>query len=167
MRLKNQLIIFSLIVGVVSCKPPSYLPQPATFKDHVKGLYFVGVIRGSNRIKGEIICFDEDRLYILSREKGELKVVSKQNLKKGDVVVCTIHDKVNKFYKWTGLMSLSFLVHGFWSVFTLPINAGLSAQATRSTYRINYPKAVSWEGLNKFARFPQGLPEGIKLEDIR
>lgn len=168
MHIKIQIITLGLILCIFSCRAPSYLPQPSTFNDHVKGLHFVGFLHGGGSVKGEIIDVTENEMFILSNRKNrKLSIVSRERLKKGNIVVCTVNDKVKMFSDWTGWMILSAFVHGFVGLLTIPLNFSLSAQATQTAYRVKYPEAVSWEELKKFARFPQGLPNEIKLSDIR
>jgi hypothetical protein len=32
---------------------------------------------------------------------------------------------------------------------------------------MRYPKEIDWNDLSKFARFPQGMPPNVKLEEIK
>ena len=53
---------------------------------------------------------------------------------------------------------------------SLPINLMITIpigiSAAHDTYKMNYPKNVSWNQMSKFARFPQGIPDHIDLDQI-
>ena len=40
----------------------------------------------------------------------------------------------------------------------------MNSAAFKGAYRIKYSDNISWNGISKFARFPQGIPESIDQE---
>lgn len=59
--------------------------------------------------------------------------------------------------------------HGYYAVFTLPFNLITSIAITAGAYSsVRYTREqMPYTSLHMFARFPQGLPSGLDLRNIR
>jgi hypothetical protein len=116
-------------------------------------------------IKGELLAVENDSLYILTYPPSAVVIFSKEELSTMIVAFSLTSDAPNKFSGWTALLCLSTLAHGYFAVFSLPLNlivgANVAASAAQSTFAALYPDNISWDELKKFSRFPQGIPEGV------
>ena len=63
--MKKIMFLLSLLLILVSCKSPNYLPKPKDFKYHTKGLYFETTLYNKHKILGEIIEVNEKEIKIL------------------------------------------------------------------------------------------------------
>lgn len=170
----NQKIFLAIAVSclLASCRSPSYLPHPNEFKYHVKGLHFKGVLNDGEKIEGEIIAIEGERLFLRPNMHPEVKMqhINKDILKKGEIVLATTGNKSKQISTAAGFMNIIPLSHGFFGIITIPITLimtiGISNNAAYGTYSIKYPDDINWTDLRKFARFPQGIPTEIELGDI-
>lgn len=155
------LITFSLFNG---CQSTKYLPDYKTMNEGVYGAeitIYIGDDWKTEKIyRGELIAADSSEFYVLMDNvyQGILKKYSYSQ-----VSWCTI-----RYAKFTGdgiyftipLFLAHSISHGFFALFTFPINLiysfSLMDRGTKFTYT---PKKISQETLSKFARFPQGLPK--------
>lgn len=116
------------------------------------------------KLSGEIIAVEKDSLYILTHAPSHFLAIGKEQIARMTVAFSLTSDSPNKFGGWTALLCLSTLAHGFFAGITLPLNAivgaNISTAAAQSTFAVFYPDNINWEELKKFARFPQGIPEG-------
>lgn len=117
--------------------------------------------------KGELICVDSTNLYLLHKD-NEHAVIS-------TVQLTTISQFSLKYAReknivWTiPVYSLATISHGWFLVFTFPINlitTAVLASKSNKDYRFTN-KNFSVDELYKFARFPQGLPDGIDLTELK
>jgi len=155
-----------------ACTTPNYLSSPKDFKYHVKGLFLEFKLDKKTKIIGEIIEVNSDYVIILPVDSHiGIQTIFKDRIEKADVIVSLTSDNPKKINTWAGLMPILSLGHGYWGVFTLPINLAvavpMSNASMKGTYAIKYPDNISWDDMSKFARFPQGIPRNIKLESIR
>lgn len=170
---RKNISTFIGILLILSCSSPKHLPKPKDFKYHVKGLHMELVTNNDVTILGEIIEAKSDSVKILPLQinKRSITTISKNDIKKADVIISLTSDDPKKISTWGGLLNITSIGHGFFGLFTLPINllatSSMSNSAAKGNYRMKYPNDVSWEMLKKFARFPQGIPSHIKLEDIQ
>jgi hypothetical protein len=77
---------------------------------------------------------------------------------------------IGAFGAWTFFGSLLTISNGYFLLFTLPTTlimgiSTIAGEAKRLNF-LDYP-ANSFENLSKYARFPQGLPEGLNIADLR
>ena len=171
----NQKIFLVIAVCclLASCRSPSYLPYPNEFKHHVRGLHFKGFLNDGEKIEGEIIAIEGERLFLHPNMHPEVKMqsISKDILKRGEVVLATTSNKPKQISTAAGFMSIIPLSHGFLGILTIPttliMTIGISNNAAYGTYSIKYPNDINWTDLRKFARFPQGIPAKIELVDIK
>ena len=122
---------------------------------HSEGMY----------LKGELIAVGNDSAYILTYPPSAIVAIGKKELNTMIVAFSLTSDAPGKYGGWTALLCLSTLAHGYFLIFTLPINlivgANIAVSAAQSTFAVLYPDGVSWDDLKKFSRFPQGIPEGV------
>jgi hypothetical protein len=174
LRLFSIPLIFMLLI-VSSCSVNKYIAKPKHISTFVNGMYFKGIkFRGKNftrYFEGEIIALEDEGIYILTFGKeDELIFLNKDEIKKGRIYVALSSDKPESFSAWA-LINVLPVAHGWFGIFTLPITAAASGSiitdAKKRGYRMRYPKEIDWNDLSKFARFPQGMPPNVKLEEIK
>ncbi|MBK3518646.1 hypothetical protein [Carboxylicivirga marina] len=143
-------------------------------EQYVFGSYFKGTeIEERRYVEGEIICIDDSTMTLmtLNNKKNTIVLIKKHHVKDGLIYVALSSNNANSISMWSSANMLLPLSHGAYGVITLPLNiivgAGISYDTALSPYSIMYPSDISWNQMNKFARFPGGLPEGVKIEDIK
>jgi len=169
MRTILTTLFAGLLLSFTGCKAPSYIPGPSQLASHVQGLPVQVHFMGSRTRRGELIAVTDDKLFALPYEGSDksMQVISKSEVKRVHILVARTYDDLSKVGTLATINSVLFPLHGWWMVFTGPINWGISARESYSYYTIEYPDAIAWGALHQYARFPQGLPPNVALEDIR
>lgn len=110
--------------------------------------------------EGELIAVANDSLYVLT-DSYRFMAISLKKIAKAQMTAYNI--KAGRLGVWALLGVLSTPSHGFILVLSTPLwlLVGVIPTAVQSyTPRIKYP-SKTWDEFRKFARFPQGLPEGF------
>ncbi|MDX1409838.1 MAG: hypothetical protein R3330_16930 [Saprospiraceae bacterium] len=162
---------------VVGCSASRHLPTPQTFRQHVKGLYFVvtdpPLHQHGNKtryLQGEMIAITADTLYLLEPDSAHVYPLARAFVNTGSVHVALSTEHPESLGWISVLANLSVIGHGYYLAFTLPLNAiatGVVGANMNEPYQVLYPAMIEWEQLRKFARFPQGIPAGISLDEIQ
>jgi hypothetical protein len=169
--LKNELrfiISFFLLLnscGTVKAPHGSVPKRNALMTDAFGGWIELRLISPENFIAGEFIAIRDDSLYILTG--GEIQKYAIPNVSSARVVL--FKTESDSYGIWTFFGSLLTLSNGGFAVITLPstLISGISTTVVEAK-RINfldYP-SNNFDELKKFARFPQGMPEGINTTDL-
>jgi hypothetical protein len=165
--------IFSIIflVALNACKTSAtYLPNYENIDTNQYGsMITVYQFTTSEKIKGELIHIDSNNLVVLTENKHlnkECKVILLSDIYKFKLR----YAKPPTNYGWTipGFILLPF-IHGVYSSFTMPLHLIVTISVTASGQNaFKYSnKDITFDQLKMFARFPQGLPKEISLEDIK
>lgn len=155
-----------------ACSSPKYLSKPVDFKYRLKGLVFKVQFEDYSKLLGEIIEVDSESITVLPVDPPgfEIITISKNQIKSAEIIVSSTSDDPKGISTWAGLINLGSIGHGIYAVATLPINLlvtiPIANDAASGTYRIKCPGDISWSEINKFARFPQGIPKNIDPKDI-
>lgn len=171
--MNRYIIILTLIFFMGACKSPSYLSSPKNFPHQVKGLIFEVKLENSYKMRGEIIEVTEEAIWVLplNLNEGRLTKIPKEVVQTADIYIATTSNDPKGISSWAGLINFTIVGHGWFGFLTLPLNLAITIpianDSAKGTYRMNYPKNVSWEYLYKFARFPQGLPAGYQGSQIK
>lgn len=170
----QRLTLFLSLLIIMGCSAPRYTYQakPKDFKYNVNGLTIDADIIGEGKIKGEIIEVTDNEIKILTISSiPKIRIISKNKISILDVIITGTSDDPQRIEKWAKQMRWVSVGHGFWGLITFPINFGITNiqrnKASIGTYRMKYPKDVSWLDLKKFARFPQGIPDQVDESKIR
>lgn len=134
--------------------------------DAFGGWIFLNNYDSEAEIQGEFITIGTDSLYIMV--DGQVLAHDLDDIDKARVVLFNTNNSA--YAIWTFLGFISTISNGYFLVFTGPMwlitgAAVNSGEAKRINY-FDYP-SYDWEELIKYARFPQGFPEGINLMDLR
>lgn len=171
--LLKALMLISICLG--SCaigQHASYLPNAQEVGLGTKGVYILVNLlenqEGKRRVSGELIAVQNNVLYILTEPSSRDKFM---------VLIDAKNVRAYKFQyararnlSWTiPVSSLATIPHGWYATLTLPINlivtSAISLNSSKA-YTVNGNK-ISLTELGNFARFPQGIPEGVELKQIK
>jgi len=164
MKINNLLIILALTTLIGSCTTPKYVPLPEDVGTELYGSFIMLDPPGGERVKGELIAVNEDALIILD---ALAKIIT---IPKGNVGEFRVkYANSQKKYGWRiPVYTLLSAGHGFGLIVSAPVNlavtTGVSIDAAND-FKYNN-ETIGYEELRMFARFPQGIPEGVRLEDI-
>lgn len=166
MESKAFIPLLLLMIVVSSCSAPKYVPESGEIPFSAYGSFIeVQQLTGPN-IEGELIAVDSLTMFVLTGDDlRQLQNLPVQNIEKFKL---TYAQPAN--HGWTiPVYTLSTATHGAWLIFTAPINAVVTSLVTaRGANAFTYnEKAMSYEKLRMFARFPQGIPPNIDSTTIR
>jgi len=155
--------LFVLLLG--SCQTAKYLPDSTEIGF---GLYGGQVeLRKTDKqfLTGELIALDSTSLLIRQdANKGCVQVPI------AEVNNFTLRYARPKKYWWSvPVYTLVTLSHGFFLVYSAPANAiATSTVAITGENAYQYSqKQLTYDQLRMFARFPQGMPPGVKPEELK
>jgi len=173
------LILFSaiLISGCATTYAPSdWLPDTDEIQKEAYGGWMTLIVQPDSLIEqdaylqydGEFISSDENNVYLLA---DSLYIIPKENISSG---VLEIDEKNSVEYGlWTFGGFIATISSGFYLIFTAPfwLITGIPATIGESNRdRYEYDKentdSLYWEDIQKFARFPQGLPDNVELKNL-
>jgi hypothetical protein len=150
----------------MTCSSPKNVSTPNNLKHKVYGSYANLYLPGNLKNKsGEIIEVNAKEIKLL--QKGEVISVSKDLVQSCIISVSLTVNDPKKINTWASLINLMSIGHGLFGVISLPINVLATNGITKSKYTLKYPDNMSWDKIQKFARFPQGIPKNIDLKEIQ
>lgn len=157
-----------LMMGCVSTPgPEGWLPTPKEALPDAFGAWMIveSVSEADKKIsEGEFIAVQNKKVYLLT--KNNLIVISTDKVR--HVTLATYREK-RIVGVWTFLGTLSTISHGFYSLISVPIwlSSGIWNAAAESSSGILKISALNWQEIQKYARFPQGIPQGIDLQLLK
>jgi hypothetical protein len=169
--LKNRILIALYVIVLCGCSivkaPQGSVPRrKAIVTDAFGGWISVSSKTTQSTIQGELIAISSDSVLIMSESK--VQVLSKVDIDNARIIF--FNNESGAYTWWTILNSFAAISNGYYFVFTFPISLitgilTVSGEAERINY-YDYP-ALTWEELNKYARFPQGLPDQVDTKEIK
>ena len=149
--------------------PDGFLPSPAGAAHDVYGAWIqvtVPVGRRDSTIAGELIAARADTVWILP-DSGPVVAVPTSTVKEGRVA--RYRSDAGAVAGFTALGVVSTISNGFLAGFTAPlwVITGVVAASNESRAPLRGVPPLQWTDLAAYARFPQGLPPGIDLAEIR
>ena len=149
--------------------PAGFLPKPVEAQQLAFGgwieLTLKGGPRDSARVEGELIAVSADTVWVLtiagaravptaSVGRGKLTGYDSES---GEVATAVLGGAVMTF------------TNGAFLVFTAPmwIIGGLITEANQAALPVKEIPRDAWVDLRPFARFPQGMPPGVKIGDLK
>lgn len=161
----------SFAVLLFSCStvkaPRGSVPKrEAMATDAYGGWITLSLINNENAVEGEFIAVNSDSLHVMVRDK----VQSFATTEISSARVVLFNTDIGRYATWTILGSLATLSNGGLLIFTFPmwLITGIvtgSAESNRINF-YDYPTS-DWSELNKFTRFPQGIPDEVKITDVK
>ncbi len=163
------LILFGgMMIGCVATPgPKGWLPNPKQALNDAYGAWLVvEYVSGEGNViaEGEFIAKDLYTIYILN-ETGMEKIPTTKITQ----VKLAIYEEQGLIRIWAILGALSSASHGYYSAVSFPIwlAVGISNAAAASSSGIVKSSFINGTEFTKYARFPQGLPEGIDLSKLK
>ncbi len=148
--------------------PKGWLPKPVEAQTVAYGGWIeLGYQEGKQvrRADGELIAVSADSVWVLNKSQGV--VIPTITVKSGKLTA--YEAQTGPLKAWATLGSLATISNGAFLIFTAPmwlIGGSLTVGGeSRSPERKHPP--LAWIELAPFARFPQGMPEGIELTALQ
>jgi hypothetical protein len=148
--------------------PKGWLPKPAEAQVSTYGGWIELTYQEANEqrgIDGELIAVSADSLWVLNEQQG--LVIPTTAAKKAKLTAYGA--QTGALTTWTVVGTLATISNGAFLIFTAPmwlIGGPLTVGGeSRSAERKTPP--LSWVELAPYARFPQGMPEGLGLPTLR
>ena len=151
-----------------SSAPKEWLPKPVEAQATAYGGWIELTHQSSAKprlTEGELIAVSADSVWVLSDSQGV--VIPTSAVGKGKLTVYAA--QTGTLRAWTVLGALSTLSNGGFLIFTAPmwIIGGSIATGGESRAAERKHPPLTWTELAPFARFPQGMPEGVELTALR
>lgn len=166
---QNIALLIGLVLFFSSCKTNTYLPKPAKFGNYPKGMRLEVNLNKGQKIAGELIAVENTDLYLMVMEK-DILTFNFMDISKAQIQLAMTANDSGRLTAGPFIPLLT-ISHGWFMFLTLPLNLAIVIPTVASQrsgfYSIDYPRAITWEELGKFARFPQGIPEGMNLEEFK
>ncbi len=165
--MKTKVFILSLFIlfTISSCYTTSYLPQYTDISTSPNGSEIELIYRSDEYLIGELISVNELDIVVLNRTKNTCIAIPKNQ-----IIDYGIRFAQPKHYGiYIPTLTLSTISHGLISIVTLPINlisTVVVAISSERAYTIDHKK-ITYEQLKMYARFPQGIPDGLTLDLIK
>ena len=147
--------------------PKGWLPKPTEARETAYGgwveLTYLDQAN-EHQLDGELIAVTAESVWVLN-ESGGLGI-STSAVKKGKLTAYTA--RKGGLTGWTVAGALSTASNGAFLIFTAPmwIIGGSLATGAESRAPERKSPPLPWVGLASFARFPQGLPQGVELSGL-
>lgn len=121
--------------------------------------------KDARRIGGELIAVESDSVFLLNRV---LVGIPRSNIRKGSLRAYSPPDR-GRVGAWIAAGTLSTLGHGFFFLLTLPawLLVGIPTAAAVSHVGVIPFEEDRIEEIRAYARFPQGMPEGIDRTSLK
>lgn len=164
--------VVALLVLLGACAtnsaPTGFLPPPREAGSAGYGGWIEVTYRSEGqgrRVAGELIAVDGDSIWVLGPAE-RLAVGAGSVL---EARVTGYASGAGDVMGYTLLGVLSTASNGLLSIFTAPLwlIVGSAAAEAQSRVPLASVPPMTWSQLALFARFPQGLPSGIGLADLR
>jgi hypothetical protein len=172
--MKNKFFNLLLTVLLLNyCTAPSYIPKSEKLDISPYGSYIVVSQHDGPTIRGELISIDNDYIIVLQDFKAPSDTVRSFSaidlpMKSVSGFTLTYAQPVN--YSWSIFVySLLTITHGFFLLLSFPVNLIVTISVTAGgslSYQYSN-NTMTFENLKMFARFPQGLPTGINIKDLK
>lgn len=152
-----------------STAPTGWLPRPVDAQKLAYGGWLTLQLRGDSpgvRHEGELLAIQSDSVFIIENEAcwgAPTAQVAKASLVSYD----SQHDRLGL---WTLGGTLSTASHGVGLILTAPVWVLVGAGATSSQSRapmMQIRGPGTWREARAFARFPQGMAEGLERGALR
>ena len=153
-----------VVVFISSCSSPQYLPATRQLDINEYGSYITIILKSNSELYGELIAIDSQNLVFLPEKGLKCVIVPLTNIDR-----FVLRYAKPKHYGYSIPLGLVLpVIHGFYSIFTLPLHLVVTIAVTVSgetAFKYN-SRNMNYNKLVMFARFPQGIPPGIDIASI-
>lgn len=167
--MKTNIVLYLLVTTILTnCYSPTYLPSYKKIDINPFGSFIIVNKTNRQHVYGELIAVDSNRIILLADINKKCLTINRNEIKYFSLQYAKIDN-------WTGpLFTLLSLTHGVVIPITLPINIASTTSNpfkythySNDTFNKKSKRNISYDQLKMFARFPQGIPPGIKLESVQ
>jgi len=162
-------VLLLLTIGCARTDVPAGLLESSQAFRQVSGTWAV-VRTDSSEARGELLAVEHDTIFLVN--ENVLAAIDKNRVREAKAFLQEFPLTSGQVATWTILGTLSTASNGLGCVITAPLwlltggITGISTASAANRGDYMYPDDP-WEGLRKFARFPQGLPSGIPREKFK
>lgn len=166
--MKTKLFISAICILLFqSCKFqfPNYLPNAASIGNNQFGANIKITQVSLQKLNGELIAIDSSLVIILDNETSQCVSIPINTIQGFKVQTA----KPYNYKKAMIFFSLASLLHGWGLIVTLPVNlltTGMIHTYSVEAYQLSNKDSKLSE-LKMYARFPQGIPQSISLDQIQ
>jgi hypothetical protein len=116
-------------------------------------------------LQGEFLAVDADSVYLLTAAGFAAVPVKAVE----SATVAGYDPQVGSVRSWVAGGSLAALSHGIAAIFSVPLWLGVGTAAAHAQARVAIVplRHHDWDGLRRYARFPQGPPPAIRSLRLR
>ncbi|MBI5021482.1 MAG: hypothetical protein HZB59_08605 [Ignavibacteriales bacterium] len=168
-------LIGLLICGCTASKAPTnwLSPAPKMQEESYGGWIYIEYIEPAQtspaKITGEFIALNDTAICVQTQNDGILFIPANSIMR---ATLETFDNNYRSLSLWTLIGALSTASHGWAATISAPIWIIIGTIVTANAsdegiYTQKYPDMVWWESLTQYARFPQGLPDGINLINLK
>lgn len=159
-----HLMGLGLIIMLSACSNKSYLPSSGQVGTSPYGARIILKTEDRGMLTGELIAVEGKMLYFVNERTLQCDTIKKDSVQTYQVQFARQRIK-GWFIPFATLAGASF---GYNSFFMVPINLFSSiALVSMSKRASRYNESdIIWRDLHQFARYPQGLPEGMRTVDV-
>lgn len=171
-RVAALVIALLMIVILAGCAgnntPRGYLSSASQSQHEGYGAWMdIDTLAASSakQVRGEFIAFQGLSIFVLTRDS--LVVLETARIRSATLTSFDSHYGILTL--WAVLGGMSSFSHGFGAIISLPVWAltGFIATVGQSyTPQTTHP-SEDWTTLSRFARYPQGIPTGLDLRELR
>ena len=164
--MKKIISLLLLACSIAACGPVKNVSPPSSVHFQMKGAEVRVYSQNGNLIKGELISANSTELILLHhRETSRVEHIPFKQISKADVILATTSESPRTISTWAVILPILSLGHGVFAIISAPINAAFAVSmgndAAYGTYVVHFPIGGRYDEMNKFGRFPQGIPAGI------
>lgn len=163
--MKINLPLFVGLLFFASCKLPSYVPKVKDVGINSYGAHIVAIQKSTLETHGELIMVDSLNIVVLSNQGDSCVKIAKDQIAQFRLFYARSGQKA----RIIPLYTLVTIFHGIFAVITAPLNLIVTSSVfINDRSELSYTENdITFDQMKMFARFPQGLPEGIALEWIK
>lgn len=168
-RLIGALFLLPIAGCATNTAPAHFLPAPVQSQRESYGgwieLEVAESAKRHHRVTGELLAVSATDVWVLG-DSGAV-VLPTAMVKTGQLTGYRAGEGAIGGYSALG--TLSTISNGAFLIFTAPmwIIGGSLAAGTESRYPVRKVPPLGWPELREWARFPQGMPEGLDPRSLR
>ncbi len=176
-RFLRLFVALTQLMGVVGCAgssaPLGWLPASTETQEDTYGAWIE--VRHYRRIAdlpseevtttAELIAISATTVFVLGNDSTH--AIRSQNITRARLT--RYESASHKLAEWTFLGTLSTISHGFFLILTAPIwilGGSIATSKQSSRPNLDYPEH-SLDEFRLYARFPQGIPSGLSLLELK
>jgi hypothetical protein len=156
-----------MISCIATPGPKGWLPSPNEVLSDAFGAWMIVEYSsgsGDKTEEGEFIAVEKNKVYLLTRTGlEEIPIPELQH------VTFATYKEERMVGVWALLGLLSTVSHGYYAAASAPIwlIGGILNASAESTSGVTKSDTIVWDEIRKYARFPQGIPLGVDLRQLK